>query len=76
MRLVSKELLEAGHPKIKSVIYLDGIEQRDVVVADTVDGFIEKYQRDNKGKLVHSEQGPFIKTETLFGKVTIGIASA
>lgn len=71
MKLVARELLITGDPAIRSVIYLNGEKQRDVIIADDDLGFVEHYCRDIEGKYLVAQDGCSIKTATLFGVVKI-----
>lgn len=52
-------------------VYLDGVEQKRVRVADDELGIIERLAVDETGKLKVNDQGDGVAIETLHGKVTI-----
>ena len=61
MRLEAKDLLNTGSLKIKSLIYLNGAKQQEVVVADSDLGFVERICGDNNGKNLAGDRGSCVQ---------------
>lgn len=53
------------------IVFLDGVEQRDVVAYDTEAGVVSRLQRDGAGKLVRGTLGQFGVIEKARGKVEV-----
>lgn len=63
--------VEAGKCPHETLIYLDDIKQKFVLIADDEAGMVKKIAVDENGKPKTNETKNGFLTETLHGKVTI-----
>lgn len=56
-------------------IFLDGVEQTEVVTADDVEGIVVKLRRDERGEYVLNAKRDAVETEELRGRVEIRFRS-
>lgn len=61
--------LAVRHRKVE--VFVDGVLQRNVIVADNVEGYVQRYKVDENGRLV--QLGSTFDYEEVFGKVTIEV---
>lgn len=68
---------ETMHPaeKLFVRVYLNGLPQRGVMLADDEGGEVRRYKRDLDGLLVRDESGAFV-VETVRGDVRIELPQA
>lgn len=56
---------------LRADVWLDGDPVQDVIEADTDDGYILRYQRNEAGRFSISPDGESIETERLSGRVEV-----
>lgn len=75
MRLSMEDLQGDDIKKINlcyhALIFLDGVQQHGVIVADEERRYLEKYKQDETGRFILNRKGDAFEVERLSGKVEI-----
>jgi hypothetical protein len=78
---ISVDERDAGYPEYKNSVhqgktvrvFLDGLEQKQVITADSCDGFIVAIELDERGNFVWDRKTGVIAEKRLCGQVDIRI---